>query len=450
MNILYITVDALRADHVTEEIMPNMYNFVDQGCEYTRCYANGPGTPWSFPALLGGRYSAASDGFGIPGEDDPRPTLAEVLRDEGYATAGFTDNRFASSDYNYDRGIDSMFDGSATSSEKRLKQEVRERLDHDGILYQTLLRSYHIIDDLLVNIRGSDTRFARAELLIDELVEWVADQDDEWFAWLHPMDTHAPYEAPDDYQQLFLDDPVPRRRSQELARKATHHPKELTDEDWDLQRKLYKAECKYLDDQLGQLLNSQFESSETLIVFTADHGEMHGEHGLGGHPQQFWEEVIHVPCGMSSPRLEGNTINKQIAHIDLPATMLDLIGIQQPSGWPGRSLPPSKKDEWEAREHVFVDVEPELNRDHAGVRRADNWKLMRHDDDGELLLDVNTNPEEDPTGDKTDSATERYEVLSTVLDDHLDDMEQQRRGEMAGIEDEEMVEQHLKELGYLE
>jgi arylsulfatase A-like enzyme len=177
---------------------------------------------------------------------------------------------------------------------------------------------------------------------------------------------------------------------------------------------------------------------------------MHGEHGLGGHPQQFWEEVIHVPCGMSSPRLEGNTINKQIAHIDLPATMLDLIGIQQPSGWPGRSLPPSKKDEWEAREHVFVDVEPELNRDHAGVRRADNWKLMRHDDDGELLLDVNTNPEEDPTGDKTDSATERYEVLSTVLDDHLDDMEQQRRGEMAGIEDEEMVEQHLKELGYLE
>lgn len=291
MNVLYVTVDALRADHVTPELMPNVSGFVDRSIEYERCYANGPGTPWSFPALLGSQYSGANDGVGIPGEDDSRPTLAEVLRDEGYETAGFTDNHFASSDYNYDRGMTTMFDAGATSSEKRLKQAVRKRLDHDGTLYQMLLRGHHLIDDLLVKIQGRDTRFTRAETLIDSLVDWIDERNDQWFAWLHPMDTHAPYEAPDDYQEQFLDEPIPRRRSQKLARKATHHPDELSDDEWELQQQLYKAECSYLDDQIGRLLDSfpEPERENTLLVFTADHGEMHGEHGLGGHPQQFWD-----------------------------------------------------------------------------------------------------------------------------------------------------------------
>ena len=170
MNVLYITVDALRADHVNPEVMPFTHEFVADSIEYTRCYANGPGTPWSFPSLLGGRYAGGADGFGIPDETDPRPTLAEILQDDGYATAGFTDNRFASSDYNYDRGIEMMWDGNATSSEKRLKQAVRTRLDQDGLLYHTLLRAYHLVDDMLVNVRGNETRFARAETLVDQFL----------------------------------------------------------------------------------------------------------------------------------------------------------------------------------------------------------------------------------------------------------------------------------------
>jgi arylsulfatase A-like enzyme len=266
------------------------------------------------------------------------------------------------------------------------------------------------------------------------------------------MDTHAPYEAPDDYQRKFLDEPVSRRRSQKLASKATHHPDELSGDEWKLQQQLYKAECRYLDDQLKRLFDSLPESvkADTVIVFTADHGEMHGKHGLGGHPQQFWEEVIHVPCSISAPGLERRTINEQIGLVDLPPTILDTIGIDAPENWDGHSVLPADGGEVREREHVFVDVEPELNREHAGVRRADNWKLMRHDDERELLLDLTTNPEEDPEENQLEGAPDQYQKLTTVLDNHLDEMERRCSDEIAAVEDEDVIEDHLKELGYLE
>jgi arylsulfatase A-like enzyme len=451
MNVLYITVDALRADHVTPNLMPATSEFVDQGVEYERCYANGPGTPWSFPSLLGGRYAGGTDGLGIPDENDSRPTLAEVLLNDGYTTAGFTDNRFASSDYNYDRGIEMMWDRNATSLIKRLKHPVRKRLNENSVISQALYRSYHIVDDVLINIRGNQTRFARAETLVDQFLDWRKNQHKDWFAWIHPMDTHAPYEAPKKYQRRYFDEPVSRRRSQKLASTATHYPDELTEADWRDQQKLYKAECDYLDDQIKRLLQSltNAERKNTLIVFTADHGEMHGEHGLGGHPQQFWEEVIHVPCAINAPNLDSETVNEQVALVDLPPTILDAVDVQIPDNWDGSSILPINNEQFE-REHVFVDVESELNRDHVGVRSAANWKLMRHDDEEELLLDLNTNPAENPDKNKSKDATDRYQSLKTVLENHLDEMESRRRGEVTGIEDEEMIEDHLKELGYLE
>lgn len=451
MNILYITVDALRSDHITSDVMPETSSFVSESLSFTSCYANGPGTPWSFPSLLSSRYSGAVEGFGIPEVGDEHPTLAEILCEKGYDTAGFTDNRFASSDYNYDRGFQRMYDSGATSRIKRLKQAVRTNLNHDGLVYQTLLRSYHVVDDLLLNLSGKESRFVRSEDLIERFIEWSEDRNKKWFAWIHPMDAHAPYEAPDQHQRKYLDSPVSRRRSQELARKATHHPGELTEEEWKLQRRLYKAECSYLDDQLDRLLDSVSDETmgETVVVITADHGEMHGEHGLGGHPQQFWEEVTHVPCAVSIPGRSAREINEHFGLVDLPPTILDSVDIKPPDIWDGRSMLPDTDGDVEERENVFVDVGAELNRDHAGLRRADGWKLMRHQENGELLINTESNPCEDPTKNRINTNKNLYDEMSDTLDSHLDEMERRRHGER-GIEDEEMIEQHLKELGYLE
>ncbi|MFB6229120.1 MAG: sulfatase-like hydrolase/transferase [Halobacteriales archaeon] len=451
MNILYITVDALRADHVKDDIMPFTRSFFNEAVEFTECIANGPGTPWSFPALLASRYAGSTEGFGIPGDEDSHPTLAEVVFNEGFSTGGFTDNRFASSAYNYDRGIDQMHDSGATSNLKTFKQFVRGHLNHEGILFQSLLRVYYLIDNVFVSASDKESRFVRGEVLVDSLLDWSQEQED-WFAWLHPMDAHAPYEAPSEYQRLFLDEPIDRVRSQKLARTAVHHPEEMNEEDWELQKQLYKAECRYLDDQIKWLfdvLSDRGELDETIIVFTADHGDMHGEHGRGGHPQEFWEEVIRVPLAVSVPKQGAATVEGQVCLVDLPPTILSVLDIDNPPKWDGDPL--IRKGEWQApdREYGYIDVGAELDRTHAGVRRADGWKLLRHRGD-EYLFNISENPKESEEQNRIDDDREVYESLNAILDKHLNEMQQRRDHGQAAVEDEEMIEDHLKELGYLE
>jgi arylsulfatase A-like enzyme len=451
MNVLYVTADALRADHVVEEIMPATRTFFDEAVKFRECVANGPGTPWSFPALLGGRYSGGTVGFGIPGEDDPRPTLAELISNHGLSTAGFTDNRFASSAYHYDRGFGTMYDEGAASFIKELKQIVRQRFDRDGMIFQSLLRGYHLLDGAIISASGRDSRFVRAEVLLNQLIDWTANEDD-WFAWFHPMDVHDPYEAPPEYQRMFLDSPVSRIRSQKLARTAVHYPEELSDEEWELQRRLYRAECRYLDDQYDRLLSTlddRGELKETIIVFTADHGDMHGEHGRGGHPQEFWEEVIRVPLAIHVPGHEPTTVDGQTALVDVPPTILDLLDISPPDGWDGESVWDRVEGVSQPRRHAFIDVGAEVNRQHVGIRRADGWKLMRHPE-SELLFDLSENPAEHEEQNLRDVATQPFDELTDALDTHLDEMERRRSGEVSGIQDEEMIEDHLRELGYLE
>jgi arylsulfatase A-like enzyme len=266
------------------------------------------------------------------------------------------------------------------------------------------------------------------------------------------MDTHAPYEAPDTYQVQYLDEPISRRHSQKIAQKAVHHPEDLNESEWKMQQRLYKSECAYLDDKLGDLFTyiSQKVDDNTLIIFTADHGEMHGEHGLGGHPQRFWEEVIHVPCAISAPDNKDTKITGQISLVDLPPTILALAGIDTPTEWVGKNIYPSANVVNPEREFVFIDVGAELNRNLVAVRRADNWKLLRHHEDGELLLDLDSNPIEDPSKDKQENESDVYQSLTNAVDAHLDAMDEDRNKKREAVEDEEMIEEHLKELGYLE
>jgi arylsulfatase A-like enzyme len=451
MNVLYITVDALRVDHVRDNIMPFTRSFFNDHIEFTECVANGPGTPWSFPALLASRYAASTKGFGIPSSDDQHPTLAEVLSRKGFSTGGFTDNRFASSAYNYDRGIDYMYDGTATSFLKSLKQSLRENLNQDGILFQSLLKSYHLVDDLIVKASDRDSRFIRSEHLVDSLLEWTISQQN-WFAWIHPMDVHAPYEAPDQYQQKYLDEPVGRVRSQKLARAAVHHPNELTIEDWRLQKRLYKAECRYLDSQIRRLFNSlsrRGELEDTIVVFTADHGDMHGEHGRGGHPQEFWEEIIRVPFALSLPEEISATVDGQVCLVDLPPTVLSAIGIDTPNQWEGQSVLEWIDHDSPPRELAYINVGAEQDHQHAGLRREDGWKLLRHRDK-EYLFNLSENPEENEQKNLISEEPAIYKRLAGELDDHLDKMEQRRARGKRAVENEEMIEDHLQELGYLE
>ncbi|TMT87285.1 DUF229 domain-containing protein [Haloterrigena sp. H1] len=455
MNVLLVTVDSLRADRVSSTLMPATRSFADDALDFTQCIANGPSTPASFPAIHASRHFASIEGLGIPprDEDSDIRTLAEVLSATGYATAGYTDNHFASGSYHYDRGFDTMHDASGTAEAGRLKQFVQSNLDKDSILFKTIESVYNHADALFANATGNDSEYERAASLNKRALNWIEEQSDDWFTWLHYMDVHHPYEAPDEYQRQFLEESLSLSRCRGLARKGTHHPEDVTDEEWDLIRGLYDAECAYVDDQFEALLKALRERDlldETVLLFTADHGELVGEHGHAGHPPEFWEGIIRVPFILYHPERGDDTVDGQIRLLDVAPTIADAIGHDAFDGWQGASALAVADGEADAREYAFGDVGRQVEYGRCCARRADGWKSLRHDE-GEFCFDVTETPAEDPADDRSGDALSECEELSQALEEHQKQMQRLREGGSVGVaEDDQMVEEHLRDLGYME
>ncbi|RYJ13700.1 sulfatase-like protein [Halogeometricum borinquense] len=453
MNVLLITVDSLRADRVNEEVMPSTRSFADDALEFTECVANGPSTPASFPSIHASRHFASIQGLGIPAEGGV-VTLAEHLHEAGYMTSGYTDNHFASGSYHYDRGFDLIHDASSTTEAGKLKQFVQSNLNKSGLLFKTIERVYTQADAFWTTTTGNESEYERAESLNRRALEWIDEQDDDedWFVWLHYMDVHHPYEAPDEYQRKFLNEPANVAECRRLSRKGTHHPEDMTDEEWDTIRRLYDAECAYTDDQIDSLLTELDERGvrdDTVICLTADHGELVGEHQHAGHPPEFWEGIIRVPFILDGVG-ETGTVDDQIRLLDTAPTLADAVGLNAPSVWQGESALEVARGDANAREFAFGDVGRQINYERSYVRRADGWKLIRHADDGEFLYDVQSAPAETAADNRVGEGLTVYDELTEQLEEHQRQMAALRSGERGVDEDDEMVEEHLRDLGYIE
>ena len=161
-----------------------------------------------------------------------------------------------------------------------------------------------------------------------------------------------------------------------------------------------------VDDQFGRILSFLDETAQrenTVVLFTSDHGEMLGDHGLVLKGCRFYEGGVHVPliwswperfrCGMRSPAL--------VELIDIAPTLLDLAGLSIPERMQGKSLLPILTGRAEPDKHrEFVRSEYFDHRPsspvHATMYRDDQWKIVAyhsaaHDDLGELY-DLENDP----------------------------------------------------------
>lgn len=138
---------------------------------------------------------------------------------------------------------------------------------------------------------------------------------------------------------------------------VTDNKKRLLDEKLKMARSVYS-----LDKCLGDLrayLKEIGEAENTIIIFTSDNGIMLGEHGLGGKTI-LYDESVHVPLTVYSPFLSkknrGKYISNPVVGQDIPATILDMCGVDIPSSYQGKSMIPlmnGKKTDW--RKDVFLE-----------------------------------------------------------------------------------------------
>ncbi len=230
---------------------------------------------------------------------------------------------------------------------------------------------------------------------------------------------HPPYvprrEAFDEYRSRVTLPSKPRPFEEEshpyLRRWRTHTGSETVSEEEALNtRAAYWALVQEVDGMVGQILDALRANNlaqETLIVYTSDHGDMMGEHGLWWK-HTFYEESVRVPLILSWPGViaPGTRCERVVSALDVNATMLDALGAPALPNSPGRSLLGLVTEggvgagrgsaDWEdvAFAEYCEDQYSPPGGAYQRMVRSGRWKLIDYHQDPPQLFDLETDPEE--------------------------------------------------------
>lgn len=400
-NVLYVTVDSIRADHTghlgyDRPTTPTIDGLAERGTVCSRTFASGIPTFYAFKSILGVTPALGhSRGVGMPSQATP---LAGRFRDHGYATAGFNaGNPWLTREYGYDRGFETFRDFLTDDTDPD-----RSRLGRGLMSVARRLQPYVESRPRLKNSLGLATRvgfvvaghtpIVPAETVTDAAVEWLRSRDDDrpFFLWVHYMDPHYPWTPRDADLSRFDEGSVSGIDVARLWHEVSSH--DHTDEDHGLSSDqledvvdLYDAEIRRTDEAIGRLLDAlDGARDDTLVSVVGDHGTELGDHGDFSHgPRTLYNEVIHVPlvfAGASVPDREQTSVTSLL---DVPYSVMDIAGVEHDTdGSAGVSVFDGSRES--VVSEVVYDYEPRTgtNRDNGLLRACVDWpwKLVVNDE----------------------------------------------------------------------
>ncbi len=289
-DVLLVTIDTLRADHVgcygdARAATPVLDGLARRGVRFDEAIAQVPLTLPSHASILTGvtpLVHGVRDNAGFVLGSSPR-TVAEAFRDAGYDTAAFVSGFPVHHRFGLDRGFATYDDRFPRGADPSRPSYIERRADGTVAAVIAWL--------------SARTSSATAPGPI--------------FAWVHLFDPHAPYEAPDPLGAAFRDRP-------------------------------YDGEIAFADEQLGRLLTRWRElrgERAPLAIVTSDHGEGLGDHGEPTHGLFIYDSTLRVPLIVSGPGVPaGKVVTGAVSSIDIGPTLLDLAGLKPLAGAEGRTL----------------------------------------------------------------------------------------------------------------
>ncbi len=287
LNVLLVTLDTTRADHVgaygyAKAGTPVLDSLARDGVRFANAYCSTPLTLPSHCSILTGTYPLRHKvrNNGAYYLADEAVTLAERLKENGYATSAFVASFNTDSRFGLGQGFD-VYD------------------DRFGD------------DEMLKTFRSERT----ADKVADAFLAWLgAKSRDRFFSWVHFFDPHAPYEPPSPYKERFAGNP-------------------------------YDGEISFMDRELGRIidaLRSRGILGRTLVVVAGDHGESMGEHGEGNHGIFIYDATMKVPLIFSAPGNlpRGLVVGLSVRLNDIMPTVLDALKMPVNPEVQGESLLP--------------------------------------------------------------------------------------------------------------
>jgi arylsulfatase A-like enzyme/Tfp pilus assembly protein PilF len=315
-NLLLITIDTLRADHLpvygyTKIHTPNLDRLANESLVFEDAIAQVPMTLPSHSSILSGLLPPShgvrdNAGFIL----DPKVnTLAEILKSKNYKTAAFISAFVLDSQFGLDQGFDLYSDDFSL---------VQDRIDMSHVA----------------------RRAEETELEVDAWLKKNSDQ--KFFMWIHYYDPHDPYDPPEPYKTEYASS-------------------------------LYDGEIAYTDHVFGKLydLLDQLQVKEkTIVVMTGDHGEGLGDHKEQTHSIFIYNATQHVPLMIRLPKIKPKRIKGVVSLVDIVPTVLDWLGVQPDQNMQGRSLIPLIEGKEHSTRVAYSDsIFPQLHYGFSPLRR---------------------------------------------------------------------------------
>lgn len=243
-----------------------------------------------FTGLLPYHHGVRSNGDNVLATD--YTTLAERLKDAGYATGASVAAFVTSRQWGFSQGFDAYFDALP---------EEEEPAAGEGAEGAPAGPPGHNF--------WHDER--PGDLVVDDALNWLAGQpaDKPVFLWVHLYDAHFPYIDHPQQNGAFKDRP-------------------------------YDGELAFVDDQVGRLVEA-FEGRQVLWALIGDHGESLGEHGEATHGLYTYDATAHVPWILSGAGVTPGVVEEPVSSADLTPTLLRILGLPIPDGLDGKPQPGS-------------------------------------------------------------------------------------------------------------
>jgi arylsulfatase A-like enzyme len=369
-NIILISADTLRPDHLgcygyARETTPALDRLAAESCRFSRVISQAPYTLSSHMSILTSRYPSFHKVNRITADklDSQTQTLAEALYNRGYRTWAITGGGQVSSDYGFAEGFESYLE--FTSAKDDVKKKVA--------LTKEFMRE-----------NGKSPVFV----------------------FFHTYKPHSPFQPLPPYDTMFDPEYTGILKGDIPTITAINMGKiQVTRADLDHLVALYDGEIREMDDQLNELftfLGQERTAGASLIIFTSDHGEEFGEHGLYGvHSHTLYQELVCVPLIVFVPETNpsGRVIDDQVRSIDIYPTILELVGVKPRRTIQGRSLVALMKNgrRGERAEPAFSERVPEDSPWIRSLRTGEYTYMFREDMEKRTSRHLFFNLRRDPT-----------------------------------------------------
>lgn len=348
-GVVLITVDTLRADALgvyspDAPATPAIDRLAERGTVFEQAVAPTPLTKPTHFSLFTGRYprehGVVNNQLALPVE---ATTLAEVFREAGFRTGGFSGVEF----FGRDSGASQGFEGYAAATERE----------------------------------------APAGAVVERALRWLrgVPEGERFLLWVHLYDPHMPY-APPAAHVPAQPPPTPEVGStaawRHVRAAARRHGGAVDEATYRRVRALYEGEVAYTDAEIGRLLDAlgeRTDAADVLVALTADHGECFGNGVYFRHSDCLYDGAVRVPLILSRAGGEGagERVERQVETVHLPAALLRAAQVEVPRSFRRRPLlaggAPDRVRQ-EGGEEPIAFFQPVLSDDRATRGRNRHWR----------------------------------------------------------------------------